>query len=150
MKRKTRVGPWSVLSLRALASCISTSGSQRDPQCPHKSTVLTTSLSSANALSQGHLLQVRAALQTSTLGPHSRQATSRTIYGLLKFPDLVPLLLWQAPKLGKKATWKSMLPYKNVILTRKGRKTGKEIPQEENRDLIADQRTPKAVGATRS
>lgn len=43
-----------------------------------------------------------------------------------------------------------MLPYKNVILTRKGRKTGKEIPQEENRDLIADQRTPKAVGATRS
>lgn len=37
-----------------------------------------------------------------------------------------------------------------IILIRRGRKTGKEIPEEENRDLIADQRTPKAVAATRS
>lgn len=43
-----------------------------------------------------------------------------------------------------------MLPYENVILMRRVRKTGKEIPEEENRDLIADQRTAKAVGTTRS
>jgi hypothetical protein len=36
------------------------------------------------------------------------------------------------------------------MLLRRVRKTGEEIPEEENRDLIADQRTPKAVGATRS
>lgn len=37
-----------------------------------------------------------------------------------------------------------------IILIRRGRKTGQEIPEEENRDLIADRRTPKAVAATRS